>query len=267
VFESCTTSAITAMTDTAPRRTRAHLLGPARSRRLTSPELTEVGRALYGDTDLLALYGVAAEQMEARWLHLLGRTVAECTVDRLCVEAAATVAGLLAGSRGPRRVVDLFAGSGNIAFHLSQAANVLCHASEVDPQVYRATRHNLGLLGAPVYLHNADYRDLLGTLTPYGPDDVYIVDPPWRSGPAGRAGPHTSLALRNIVDNIRASRHRAGFILITTIEASACGEVLRSLGGATLARSISFPAATSRGQWEQLHVYTCEPVETERLAG
>jgi hypothetical protein len=266
VSESRSSVAIASTSDISPRQVRSHLLGPGRGRRLTAPELVEVGRALYGEPGLLSLYGVPAERMEAQWLHVLGCTAAECAIDSLCAGAAAAVADLVAGGRGPRRVVDLFAGSANVAFHLSQAANVVCHASELGPRAYRATRHNLALLGAPVYLHNADYRDLLAMLTPWGENDVFIVDPPWRYGPQGRDKPPSSLSLQTVVGNIRRSRHGVPFILVTTHDAVG-KDAPRALDAATLARSISLPSTTPRGHSAQLHVYACEASVRERLAG
>ena len=261
-------SATAIATDIAPWRVRADLLGPGRSRRLFSSDLVEIGRALYGDPDLLSLYRVPAAEMDARWLKLVGRTAAECTVDRLCVEAAAAVARLVADARGPRRVVDLFAGSCNIAFHLAQAPNVVCHASELDPMVYRAVRHNLSLLEAPVHLHNADYRDLLGMLPAWGPNDVYVVDPPWRYGPSGRDLSRTAPALADVIENIRLSRAGIPFILLTTTDDAASRDVLRSaLGAAAHVRTISAPATMPIGHNVQLHVYTCDAAASARLAG
>jgi len=269
VSDSRTSAATATTSDISPRQVRSHLLGAGRGRRLIAPELVEVGRALYGEPGLLSLYGVPAERMEARWLHVLGCTAAECTIDPVCAGVVAAVADLVAGCRGPRRVVDLFAGSANIAYHLSQGPNVVCHASDVDPRVYRATRHNLGLLGAPVHLHNADYRDLLGMLPPWGQNDVYIVDPPWRYG---RPGSETMSApsLQTIVDNIRRSRGGMPFVLVTTQDAVG-KDARRGLAAANLARSVSLPSTmpstTPRGHGVQLHVYACQAAVQERLAG
>jgi hypothetical protein len=218
---------------------------------LTAPELVAAGRARFGDAELFSLYGVPAAGMQARWLHVLGRMAAECVVDRLCLRAAASVDALTADHRGPRRVVDLFAGSANVAFHLSRAAGVVCHASEIDRRVYRATRHNLRLLDAPVYLHNADYRDLLGMLPPCGPADVYVLDPSDRSG----RGPAPGDVLRDI----RRSRDGVPFILLTTGDRAAAG-----LDGAVPAGSFSLPAV---GGHSRLTVSRCAADRTRRLAG
>jgi hypothetical protein len=247
------------------KQARAHLSGPSRSRRLTSPELVEAGRALYGDPDTLALYGIPAATMEVRWLQVLGRAAAECTVDELCAGAAAAIADLAHGSSARRRVVDLFAGTGNVAFHLAAGAGVICHAAEIDPQVYRATRHNLRLLESPVHLHNSDYRDLLSTLPPLSPLDVYIVDPPHRSTPSARVS-QTTPTLPVILDNIRASRGDVPFILLTVTDGAPNQALAHAVAG-RLAGSLSLPAAQPGGDDLRMNIYFCGSAAEERLAG
>ncbi|GAB7184281.1 hypothetical protein ATKI12_4112 [Kitasatospora sp. Ki12] len=150
---------------------RARLLGPLRNRPLTSGQLCEVGRIVCGHPDGLSLYGIPAPRMAAHGIRLLGRTALECVKDPHPALVAAALTDVLAGLpvSGARPVIaDLFCGSGNLGHQLGRLLGprfghrVL--ATELDPLVHAATRHNLTLVDSPVRLHHAGYRDLLHTL-------------------------------------------------------------------------------------------------------
>ncbi|MFJ6756312.1 hypothetical protein ACIQNK_15010 [Streptomyces sp. NPDC091273] len=54
--------------------------------------------------------------------------------------------------------MDLFCGSGNFSHHLGTRLGIAVHASELDPAVHDATRHNLDRIGAGTRLHLDDIR-------------------------------------------------------------------------------------------------------------
>ncbi|GAA4838018.1 methyltransferase domain-containing protein [Saccharopolyspora rosea] len=159
-------------------RLRAELLGPSRTRPLTAVEVDEVGRVLYGGPERFGLYGIPAPEMSRRGLRLLGRMVVECAPDSHCRAFADAVAGHVADGA---LVLDLFCGTGNCAYHLARRLGRRVFAAETDPDVYRATRHNLAVAGADVDLRPVDYRELMTALPPRGSHDLYLLDPPWGS--------------------------------------------------------------------------------------
>ncbi|MFJ8695655.1 methyltransferase domain-containing protein [Streptomyces roseolilacinus] len=163
---------------------REELLGASRTRVLDGKELCEAGRLIYGSPEGLSLYGVPAPEMEGLGLRFLGRTTIECSVDAYSAAVARAVAELQAAMPPAQSamVVDLFCGSGNFGHHLGTHLGRPVFASELDPAVFAATRHNLDRIDSAIKLHEGDYRDLLGKLPPRSPQDTYVVEPPW--GPA-----------------------------------------------------------------------------------
>ncbi|MDH6133397.1 putative RNA methylase [Kitasatospora sp. MAA4] len=201
-------------------RFRDELLGPSRNRVLTGAELCEAGRLIYGRPEGLSLYGIPAPDMEAKGLRLLGRTTIECSIDAYSAAVADALADLRSGPLPTQggMIVDLFCGSGNFGFHLGQRLGLPVLASELDPDVYQATRHNLDRIGSAIDLRLTDYRMLLASLTPRGPHDTYVVEPPWGSAftAAGLDLEATSPPVPAILDDIR--RHRAGLPCLVAIK-------------------------------------------------
>ncbi|MTE17728.1 hypothetical protein F0L17_00985 [Streptomyces sp. TRM43335] len=203
---------------------RNRLLGPLRDRFLTSDQLREAGRLMCGRPEGLSLYGIPAPEMEARGLRILGRTAVECTKDPHPVAVADAVAEIEAaapGTDGEAMVVDLFCGSGNFGHHLGRRLGRPAYASELDPIVHEAGRHNLDRVGSAVDLRLADYRDLLDALPARSERDVYVVEPSW--GPAftpdGLDLTRTSPPVPEILGNIQRSRGRVPCLVV--IETSA----------------------------------------------
>ncbi|MEZ7129044.1 class I SAM-dependent methyltransferase [Nonomuraea sp. AD125B] len=225
---------------------RAELLGPSRTRLLTGPELIQVGLQVYGAPAAFSLYGVPAPEMAGCGLRLLGRTAIECTVDAYAAPVAAALAERVPAAGRPPLVADLFCGSGNLGRHLAAALGVRAHASELDPAVHAATRHNLTALGIDIDLRLEDYRDLLGRLTPHGPHDTYVVEPPW--GPAfteqGLDLTATAPPVPEILADITASRQGAPcLIVIKTNDRIAHDSLQRCFAAAEHLASIT-PAPT-----------------------
>ncbi|NUR25185.1 MAG: class I SAM-dependent methyltransferase [Catenulispora sp.] len=239
-------------------RLRADLLGPSRTRLLSGPELIEVGRQVYGDPAAFSLYGVPAPEMAACGLRLLGRTAIECTVDGYAAPVAAALADHVRAAEGPPLVADLFCGSGNIGRHLAAALGVRAYASELDPAVHAATRHNLTMLGLDVDLRLEDYRDLLGRLRPRGPYDTFVVEPPW--GPAfteaGLDLTATAPPVPEILADIAASREGVPcLVVIKTNDQIAHDSLARCFAAARHLASVTPPASLPMGANMDFHLF------------
>ncbi|MEV8312406.1 class I SAM-dependent methyltransferase [Streptomyces flavidovirens] len=173
----------------------------------------------------MSLYGIPAPAMESAGVRVHGRTAVECCVDRHAMTVGRAVYGLqLPPQPLPPLVLDLFCGSGNLGYWISRCLGVPAYAAELDTDVHDATRHNLRLVGADVRLRRADYRELLGSLSPRGPWDVCVLDPPPPEDPAGRAvdaeAPGPSLA--QVLDDIRSARaDRPCVVVVRTTDAMA----------------------------------------------
>ncbi|MFD1831303.1 hypothetical protein ACFSJS_16780 [Streptomyces desertarenae] len=223
---------------------RDRLLGPLRNRFLTTDQLCEAGRLLCGRPEGLSLYGIPAPEMEARGLRILGRTAVECTKDPHPEAVAAAIAEIEATAPGAgdgAMVVDLFCGSGNFGHHLGRRLGRPVYASELDPVVHAAGRHNLARVGSAVDLRLADYRDLLGALPARSEHDVYVVEPAW--GPAltpdGLDLARTSPPVPEIIGNIRRSRGRVPcLVVIETSDRVLHGSLESSFRGAVHLRTV-----------------------------
>ncbi len=239
---------------------RDDLLGPARTRVLSGAELIRAGQLIYGHPAGFSLYGVPSERMADLGLQVLGRTAIECSVD----DYSLAVAEALAAHCGTRPdqaggfVADLFCGSGNMGYHLGRSLGFPVHAAELDPVVYRSTRHNILTLGLDIDLQLTDYRALLPVLAPRSPFDTYVVEPPW--GPAfnesGLDLEATSPPVPQILDDIRRSRKgRACLIVIKTNDRIAHDSLTRSFRGAEHLFSTTPPPVLPAGANMDFHVY------------
>jgi len=239
---------------------RAELLGNSRNRSLTGPELVRAGRLVYGRPAGLSLYGVPAPRMAGLGLRLLGRTTIECSVDAHVQSVADVLAFADFGVpvRGAGFVADLFCGSGNFGHHLGRRLRKPVYASELDPLVHAATRHNFDVLGITVDLRPVDYRDLLGRLPVSGEGDVYIVEPPW--GPAFTADgldlTRTAPPVPEILDDIRRSRLGMPCVVaIKTNDQIAGDSLARSFRGAHHLASVSPNPILPTGANMDFHLY------------
>lgn len=206
---------------------RQQMLTADQSIPATAQQLRKAGRLLYGQESLFRLYGLSIEELVARNLIISPRTTTECMID-------AHVECLLRGvtdivrldnespgvdGAGPA-VYDLFCGSGNISYHIGRHLSRPVFASDLDLGVYKATKHNLQLLGASAQstgsgfsftLSLTDYRNLLASRpTMHLPNDLYIIEPPWGSAasPDGLDLTKTTPPVQEIMSEI--NRQRAG---------------------------------------------------------
>ncbi|MFJ8623730.1 class I SAM-dependent methyltransferase [Kitasatospora sp. NPDC093550] len=263
---------------------RTRLLGPLRNQPLTSDQLCEVGRILSGSPDGLSLYDVPAPRMVDRGIRLLGRTALECVKDPHPALVATALTEVLAEigtdartdgltdartdrpATGHRPLIaDLFCGSGNLGHQLGRALGPRfghrVHATELDPLVHDFTRHNLALIGSPVRLRHADYRELLTTSTaPHGRSrqDVYLVEPPWDAGftATGLDLTRTTPPVPDILDDIRRSRgDHPCVVVLKTSDLIAHDTLAAALRGATLLRTVCPRPVRPRGMNARFHLY------------
>jgi hypothetical protein len=158
---------------------RLLLLGPKRNALLELEEVQRYGRDSYGDPNYVSLYGRTPAEWYADGVRLLGRTAVECTPDQLASAMAQDIAAHVTST--PITIVDPFVGSANTLYwilrHLPGARAL---GFELDPRVFELTRQNLSLLNSPIELHQADYRDSLGSVDlPVDHQLVAFIAPPW----------------------------------------------------------------------------------------
>ncbi len=159
------------------------LLGSRRNEVLELWEVRRYGIDSYGDADYVSIYGLSPTEWYRRGIRLLGRTVVECTRDRLADAMGREIAAAASlGSRTSRAtVVDLFAGSCNTLFWiLRHLAHSQALGFELDPQVFNLTRQNLSILGMPIEIVHEDYVKVAHRLS-LAADQLLIafIAPPW----------------------------------------------------------------------------------------
>ncbi|KAK1244260.1 hypothetical protein MKX08_002398 [Trichoderma sp. CBMAI-0020] len=174
---------------------------------------------------MFRLYGLSIEELVARNLIISPRTTTECMIDAHVECLLRGVTDIIGpGNESPGfdsahpAVYDLFCGSGNISYHIDRHLNRPVFASGLDLGVYKATTHNLALLGVPSQNTNAgfsftlslaDYCNLLVSLSPMNhPSDLYIIEPPWGSAasPDGLDLTKTSPPVQEIMAEIEHQR-------------------------------------------------------------
>lgn len=83
-------------------------------------------------------------------------------------------------------VIDLFAGSCNLLYHLSKGLNAAySYAIERDQIITKFTKHNLKAIGYNCELINGDYTDIKNYAVELASTDlpiVFILSPPWGNG-------------------------------------------------------------------------------------
>ncbi|EHK42216.1 hypothetical protein TRIATDRAFT_312727 [Trichoderma atroviride IMI 206040] len=135
------------------------------------------GRLLYGEESLFKLYGLSIEELVARNLIISPRTTTGCMID-------AHIKCLLRG------VTDIL-GPDNESSGFDGALSRSSQPPDLDPGVYKSTKHNLALLGVSSQATSAgfsftlsltDYCNLLASRSLMNhPSDLYIIKLPWGS--------------------------------------------------------------------------------------
>jgi hypothetical protein len=204
--------------------TRERWLYTCRNKELSLEEILQAGHALYGNPHAMRLYGRSPVEYFPLGVRLLGRTAVECCIDQraefLAEEACRATQSLFPGERP--LVVDLFAGTCNLLFHIARRLNATAALGfEKDDTVFALTRRNLRLVRAPLELCHGDYVEhLFKVANHHGGPVVFIVSPPWGSGFDYNRGLdlcRTQPPVNQVVDHIREwFLHRSHVVMIQT---------------------------------------------------
>jgi hypothetical protein len=195
-----------------------------RDSELSLDQILEAGHAMYGDPHAIRLYGRSPLDYFPLGIRLMGRTVIECCIDDraqfLAEEAYRATHCLFPGERPI--VVDLFAGSCNLLFHVARRLNaIVALGFEKDDGVFALTRRNLSVADVPVNIYHGDYAEHLPKLFHHdGAPLVFIVSPPWGQGFNYRVGLdlcRTEPPVNSVIDQIRkVFPQRSHMVMIQT---------------------------------------------------
>jgi hypothetical protein len=176
---------------------------------LTLADLHFVGERLYHDRHACAIYGYPPDQAYARGIRLAGRTAIEYCLDAAAQAIATDIQRYLRhqGMAGSVAVVDLFAGAGNLLYHIARTLRANeGFGIDADPLVARLTAHNLAMIASPWQVRCGSWAEFDPSNLPEAIETlVVIVDPPWGRG-------HTSQGL-----DLRATEPPVPDILATLI--------------------------------------------------
>jgi hypothetical protein len=225
---------------------RAYLLGEKRNDVLALWEVQRYGQDSFGDPEYVSIYGLWPEEWYARGVRLLGRTVVECTRDRLADLMGRDI-GAVVGSAGTGSVVvDPFAGSANTLYWIGRhvpADRVV--GFELDDAVFAATRENLAILGLDVELLHRDHEAGLAALDVAEQQLLIVfVAPPWGDALSARTGldlRRTSPPVSAIIDLIARTFAGHRVLLATQVHET------------VVASSVA--DATARCDWSSLATY------------
>lgn len=201
------------------RYDRGLLLGPKRNELLELWEVERYGRDSFGDADYVRVYGLRPRAWYGRGARLLGRTVVECTRDRLAARVSRDVVAV-AGERaaGGMVVVDPFAGSGNTLLWLAcRLKPRVALGFELDASVAATTQRNVALLDLPIVVRAEAYERAIQEIRVDEYDLIVVfVAPPWGDA----LSEHGELDLRRtappvaeVVDRVAATFDRSRFLL------------------------------------------------------
>ena len=166
----------------ARRYDRGLLLGPKRHELLALREVERYGRDTFGDADYVRVYGLRPQDWYERGVRLLGRTVVECTRDRLAARISRDVAAVARqAATGGTVVVDPFVGSGNTLLWLARRLEPrVAVGFELDETVAAATQRNVALLDLPIEVRHEPYeRGIQEIRVDEAELMVVFVAPPW----------------------------------------------------------------------------------------
>jgi hypothetical protein len=201
------------------RYDRGLLLGPKRNELLELWEVERYGRDSFGDTDYVHVYGLRPRAWYGRGARLLGRTVVECTRDRLAARISRDVVAVAGeAATGRTVVVDPFSGSGNTLLWLAcRLEPRVAVGFELDGSVAAATQRNVALLGLPIAVRPEPYERAIQDI-PVEEDELIVVfiAPPWGDA----LSEHGELDLRRttppvaeVVDRVAAAFDRRRLLL------------------------------------------------------
>lgn len=159
-----------------------------RNQVLTLAEVKEMSTAFYGGPDRLSLYGMTPAQWYGRGVRILGRTAVECSIDgesAIMAREAAAFAQRFFPLEAPI-VIDPFAGSGNLLFHIGKALGARDSVGwENDPLIHGMTERNLQAAGVPCRVALGDGVQLASRderLRQAAQPLLVLLSPPWGAG-------------------------------------------------------------------------------------
>eukprot|EP00978_Attheya_sp_CCMP212_P036131 scaffold161832_cov35-Attheya_sp.AAC.1 len=168
---------------------RQSLLGPQKNVIISAEEIRNAGRIFFGDEDKYKLYGRNPDELKAAGCVLVGRTVIEAQIDAQCAPVSKGVKEFLQkmdrSQVGSIIVLDIFAGSANLLFHVAKALDATTAIGvELDPYVAKSTKDNIGHLGfSSCNLIEGSFMEKsepVLSLLPDGKKTLFvIVAPPW----------------------------------------------------------------------------------------
>jgi hypothetical protein len=164
------------------RYDRTLLLGPKRNELLELWEVERYGHDSFGDANYVCIYGLRPQDWYGRGVRLPGRTVVECTRDRLADRISRDVMAVAGeAAAGGIVVVDPFVGSGNTLLWLARRLTPrVAVGFERDETVAAATQRNVALLDLPIGVRHEPYEP--GIRDIWIDEDelvVVFVAPPW----------------------------------------------------------------------------------------
>jgi hypothetical protein len=228
------------------RYDRAYLLGEKRNDVLALWEVQRYGQDSFGDPEYVSIYGLKPEQWYARGVRLLGRTVVECTRDRLADLMGRDIAAVAGSAGAGSVVVDPFAGSANTLHWIGRhvrAGRVV--GFERDDAVFAASRKNLAILDLEVELLHENHEAGLASVR-VAEEQLLIVfvAPPWGDALSARSGldlRRTSPPISTIIDLIARTFAGRRVLLATQVHETVVAGSLAD--------------ATSRCDWSSLETY------------
>ncbi len=153
---------------------------------LSLADLHFVGERLFHDRHACAIYGYPPDHAHARGIRLAGRTAIEYCLDAPAQAIAGDLQRYLHqhGMAGPIAVVDLFAGAGNLLYHIARTLGADYGVGiDADPLVARLTAQNLAIIGSPWQVRCGSWHEFdPSSVTEAIETLVVIVDPPWGRG-------------------------------------------------------------------------------------
>ncbi|MGZ5920774.1 MAG: hypothetical protein ACXWLJ_05930 [Rhizomicrobium sp.] len=189
------------------------LTPPLNAKKLTLREVRHAGWALAGNPNDLSIYGMRPLLWYPLGIRILGRTAVELTRDLHAFFVATQVAKTLA-QKGFRisDVIDPFAGSGNLLFHMLRATKArrgigfdLGDVSDLTQRNFARLRWT-GRLGlTDVALHKQDWSHSADHLQ--GRPTVVLISPPWGQAltPEGLDLRRTAPPVLTVLEKLRAS--------------------------------------------------------------
>lgn len=171
---------------------RLKLLGELQEQTLDLDTIHEVGDAIFENRDHLQLFGMRPDQYSKLGISITGRTAIECVSDADARSIATAVAQVLRQTKIQAEpiVLDLFAGSGNLLFHVATHLNTTRNIGlESNKVIFTHLKNNFAQIRFPALLENDHFEASLQKINlPSNQPLVAIIDPPWEDAFSFRHG-------------------------------------------------------------------------------